>query len=232
MGVRKNPDTGEIIVDPSRRPDNSRGGEPPTSPVGRPARRGADKPADPIDRPASTRSPGRAPDAGPSTLEAPTRPIGQEQRSGAAGTGERRTVLHRPGSRPADGGPGTAGADDAMADPVVGWLVVLAGPGKGQVRKLGPGTNSLGRGEKARVRLDFGDERISRENHAALTYDPRGRKYYLQHGGGVNLTYLGDQPVLTPTLLEAMQDICIGETTLRFVPFCGPDFDWQDLQDP
>ena len=63
-----------------------------------------------------------------------------------------------------------------------------------------------------------------------MTYDPRGRKFYLQHGGGTNLTYIGDEPVLVPTVLEALQDFSIGDTTLRFVPFCGPDFDWQDTE--
>ena len=46
-----------------------------------------------------------------------------------------------------------------MDDPTVGWLVVVDGPGKGQVRRLGYGVNSLGRGGKSRVKLDFGDER-------------------------------------------------------------------------
>ena len=210
MGVKKNPDTGEVIEEPTRRLDDSSAGGPRTSP------------------------PGRAPGENPSALDAPTRVVSEEQTLGRT-EAEEPTRLHRPGARAADAEaakPVAASADDAMEDPVVGWLVVLAGPGKGQVCKLGYGANSLGRGEKSRVRLDFGDERISRENHATLAYDAHGRKYYLQHGGGMNLTYLGDAPVLTPISIDPMQDIRIGETTLRFVPFCGPDFDWQDLQDP
>lgn len=117
---------------------------------------------------------------------------------------------------------------DPMADPVVGWLVVVSGPGKGQVCKLGYGSNSLGRGESSRVRFDFGDDRISRDGHAMITYDTRGRRFYLQHGGGKNLTYLGEDPVLVPTMLEAMQEFSIGNTKLRFVPLCGPEFEWED----
>lgn len=231
MGVKRT-ETGEIIVEPSRRPDNQRAREAPTRPVNRPPRKEPSMPDTPGPGHAVARGSGQTPRTGPATLEAPTHPIDQRQRFGTTETGEERTRLHRPGNRAANVRPATAGADDAMADPVVGWLVVLAGPGKGQVCRLGPGTNSLGRGEKSRVRIDFGDLQISRENHAVLTYDPRNRMFYLQHGGGVNLTYLGNDPVLTPTPLEAMQDICIGETTLRFVPFCGLNFDWQDLQDP
>ena len=170
--------------------------------------------------------PAAPPGGGSTAFEARTVPYTGGQRPGATGAQEERTVLHRPGSRTQTPKPADANVDagEGMADPVVGWLVVVAGPGKGQVCKLGYGTNSLGRGENSRGRLDFGDEQISRENHAALTYDPRGRKFYLQHGGGVNLTYLGDTPVLSPTPLEPMQDISIGDTTLRFVPVLRSGF--------
>ena len=235
MGVRKNPDTGEIIEEPTRRVPDSRAREPETNPRRPPPRGGSDAPT--VEATSAGSRPDRGRGGGSTAFEARTVPYTEGQRVAPAETQEGRTVLHRPGSRTPTAAPVEARVEagheaetsDGMADPVVGWLVVVAGPGKGQVCKLGYGTNSLGRGENARARLDFGDEQISRENHAALTYDPRGRKFYLQHGGGVNLTYLGDSPVLTPTPLEPMQDISIGDTTLRFVPFCGPDFDWQDL---
>ena len=51
----------------------------------------------------------------------------------------------------------------------------------------------------------------------------------MQHGGGVNLTYVNDKPVLEPTRLDPLQHIMLGGTTLRFVALCGSDFDWQDL---
>ena len=121
-------------------------------------------------------------------------------------------------------------ADRAMDDPVVGWLVVVEGPGKGHAMQLGYGSNPLGRGATDRVKLDFGDDQISRNGHAVVTYDPRGRKFYLQHGGGTNLTYLGDQPVLAPAELSALSHISIGNTVLRFVPLCGAEFDWQDTE--
>ena len=88
----------------------------------------------------------------------------------------------------------------------------------------------LGAGATDRVKLDFGDDQISRSGHAVVTYDPRGRRFYVQHGGGTNLTYLGDQPVLTPTELPALSYINIGNTVLRFVPLCGAEFDWQDTE--
>ena len=118
-----------------------------------------------------------------------------------------------------------------MDDPVVGWLVIVEGPGKGRAVQLGYGSNSLGRGATDRVKLDFGDDQISRNGHAVVAYDPRGRKFYVQHGGGTNLTYLGDKPVLTPAELPPQGRIRIGNTVLQFVPFCGTEFDWQDSEE-
>lgn len=116
----------------------------------------------------------------------------------------------------------------ATNDPVVGWLVIVIGPGRGNALTLGYGLNGIGRGPRARVRLDFGDLEISRDQHAVITYDPKGRRFYLQHGGGTNLTYLDQQPVLVPSELKGDETIVLGQTQLRFVPFCGVNFDWQD----
>ena len=244
MGMRRDPSTGELVDDSSRVVSDQRA----------PNRDTAGAPTELVEsaRPRPAASPGRAaggaaptPGAGRSAFEAETVKMGAAQRPGEREPDEQRTRLHRPGIGTADTVPVKPAADapmagttpvrpvagDPMADPVVGWLVVVTGPGKGEVCPLGYGMNTLGRAESSRVRLDFGDGLISREGHATLTYDPRGRKFYLQHGGGTNLIYLGDEPVLVPTILGAMQDFSIGETTVRFVPFCGPDFDWQDVAD-
>ena len=120
---------------------------------------------------------------------------------------------------------------EAMDDPPAGWLVVVKGPGKGNALTLGYGTNSVGRSRDERVCLDFGDERISRKGHAVITYDSRGRKFYVQQGRGTNLVYMKDEVVLAPTLLLPFASLLIGDTTLRFVPLCGDAFDWQDYAD-
>ncbi len=114
--------------------------------------------------------------------------------------------------------------------PVVGWLVVVKGPGRGISRRLGMGQNSVGRGENVRVRINFGDNEISRSNHTAITYDPRGNSFHIQPGTGPNLTYLNDVPVLRPTTLSDRDSIAIGKTTLRFVALCGDRFNWSDRE--
>ncbi len=155
--------------------------------------------------------------------------VKSETREQAHKDDERRTRVYRP-ARPA-ASPSPAGTSSelqvaAMKDPPVGWLVVIGGPGQGNVLTLGNGTNSIGRNRSERLSLNFGDEMISRSGHATITYDPRGKKFYFQHGGGTNLSYVNDQPVLAPQELPANTHIMIGNTTLRFVPLCGEQFDW------
>jgi hypothetical protein len=145
-----------------------------------------------------------------------TQIIGARRRSSAAKS-EDKTSL-----------PDSSDRGEPMEDPVVGWVVIVAGPGQGASLNLGYGMNSIGRAPSERICLDFGDTQISRTNHAAITYDPRGKKYFVAHGGGKNLTYLGDEPVLVPVELKGGEEVMIGDTTLRFVPFCGADFDWRD----
>jgi len=129
-----------------------------------------------------------------------------------------------------------AGAEPAAApaegvSPTVGWLIVMVGPGRGASVTLGYGMNHVGRSASNRVVLDFGDEEISRKTHTTLTYDPRGKKFYLQPGpDATNLTYLGDEPdlkpVLTPTEIFGGESITLGRTKLKFIAFCGPGFSW------
>ena len=169
--------------------------------------------------------------AGPGRFGSATRRMERGEVHG--GDGEEERTRRVGGARRPDKGVRQEDAAEArgMDDPVVGWLVVVEGPGKGRAVQLGYGSNSLGRGATDRVKLDFGDDQISRNGHAVVTYDPRGRKFYVQHGGGTNLTYLADKPVLTPAELPPQGRIGIGNTVLRFVPFCGTEFDWQDSEE-
>jgi hypothetical protein len=114
------------------------------------------------------------------------------------------------------------------SEPVAGWVVVVKGPGRGGFSPVFVGMNSVGRDPSQRVSLSFGDESISREEHAFITYDEETRCFYLQHGGKSNLVRLGSDPVLTPTELKPNDLIRIGKTTLLFIPCCGPDFSWTD----
>ena len=248
MPVYRGPD-GKIVVEKSKKTDDGtvptdriEEPAPPAHPGGRETAGGSNEHTKPGRQPA----PERGGDvAGGGRLDEPTKLLGQtepatdfpvgrrkKKRASTPGPGkeEERTVINvgagpRPGDRREP-----AVEPDGMNDPVVGWLAIVEGPGKGKALQLGNGSNPIGRGRTARVSLDFGDNQISRGGHAVVTYDPRGRKFFVQHGGGKNLTYLGDQPVLVPTELPAHSHIHIGSTVLRFVPLCGDAFDWQDAE--
>ena len=117
--------------------------------------------------------------------------------------------------------------DQTVADPVVGWVVVIDGPGRGNAFSLGYGNNRVGRDESQRVSLDFGDGQISRENHATITFDGKNGRFFIKEGDGRNLTYVGDDPVLVPVQLKGNELLTMGVTKLKFVPFCGEDFSWE-----
>lgn len=121
--------------------------------------------------------------------------------------------------------------DDPMRDPPVGWLVVVGGPGKGHFVTIRYGSNNIGRGEDQRIILNFGDTGISRSNHAIVSYDKKSRRYFVQHGGGQNLTYLHGEPLLTPKELNDGDLIILGNTSLRFTPLCSKSFEWTDLDE-
>jgi hypothetical protein len=119
-------------------------------------------------------------------------------------------------------------APGGVDDPVTGWLVVIEGPGRGACVSIGVGRNSIGRAASDRITLDFGDDTISREAHLVIVYDHRGRKFWVQSGQSQNLSYLDGNPILETTPLSSGADLQLGDTHLRFVAFCGEDFDWSE----
>ena len=119
--------------------------------------------------------------------------------------------------------PGTGGDQPRFP---VGWLVIVAGPGRGHAFTLSPGVSQIGRGEDQTIRLDFGDTAISRSNHAAVAYDPEEGAFYLGHGGKANMVRLNNRPVLSTEPMSHGALIRIGETTLRFAAFCDNEFNW------
>ncbi|SFC58287.1 FHA domain-containing protein [Tropicimonas isoalkanivorans] len=110
----------------------------------------------------------------------------------------------------------------------VGWLAVVKGPGRGASYPLFDGVSTIGRGDDQAVALDHGDTSISRENHAAVAYDCEQQSFFIGHGGKANLVRLNGMPVLSTEPLSTGDEIRIGETTLRFVALCGPDFSWDE----
>lgn len=115
-------------------------------------------------------------------------------------------------------------------DPVVGWLVIVGGPGLGAFRPIFEGNNTVGRGTNNRIPLDFGDDSISSEEQAYVRYDPTDRSFLLvPNMSKTNVITHNESRPAQPVPLNAMDLITMGRTQLVFVPFCGADFDWAEL---
>lgn len=115
-------------------------------------------------------------------------------------------------------------------DPVVGWLVVVGGPGIGNYRPVYEGNNTLGRGSGNRIPIDFGDEAISTEEQAYIRYDSSDRSFlFVPNLAKTNVVSLNDKKPTGAVELAHMDVITMGGTQLVFVPFCGEDFDWAAL---
>jgi hypothetical protein len=148
----------------------------------------------------------------------------------ATGTSEVRT---QPRDAPAPGGsePGvTVGVmrEKIGIDPVVGWLVCVEGPDKGMDYRIRAENNSIGRSEQMRICID-GDDSVSRDNHALISFDPKSNLFTLVPGLAKGLVYLNEQAVFTPQPLHPFSKIQLGKTMLLFVPLCGELFQWTQL---
>lgn len=166
-------------------------------------------------------------DAGANPVQVPAPAEGRTSRRAA------RAKTRLLGFSPAQGDDADPFAADAASSDApsrfpVGWLTVTGGRGRGAGFTLHSGVSNIGRGEDQTVRLDFGDNSISRSGHAIVAYDPEQRKFFLGHGGKANLVRLNDRPVLCTELMQSGDRIRIGETTLMFTALCGGDFDWSD----
>jgi hypothetical protein len=117
-------------------------------------------------------------------------------------------------------------------DPVVGWLVVVGGPGLGAFRPIYEGNNGIGRGKNQRIPIDFGDDSISSEEQAYIRYDSMDRSFlFVPNLSKTNIVAINDKKPTGALKLELMDVITMGRTQLAFVPFCGEEFDWSELSD-
>jgi len=184
----------------------------------------------------STELPSTPPVASTAT-PAPAAPAAPEEASAAAARSparSRRTKTRLIGFEKSDGDVVDLFNDAPKAAPAksvkfpVGWIVVSEGPGRGESFPLLAGMSQIGRGDDQAIQLDFGDNSISRSNHAAIVYDPDSKEFLLGHGGKSNIVRLNDKPLISNESLKTGDIIRIGETVLRFVALCGKSFNWTD----
>ena len=115
-------------------------------------------------------------------------------------------------------------------DPVVGWLVVVGGPGIGSFRPIYEGNNAVGRAPSQRIPIDFGDNTISSEEQAYIRYDSMDRSFlFVPNLAKTNVVAVNNKKPTGAIKLELMDVITMGRTQLAFVPFCSEEFDWSEL---
>ena len=111
--------------------------------------------------------------------------------------------------------------------PVVGWLVAVGGPCRGTDYRIHTGYNYIGR-EAGDICIR-GDNTISAERDANVTYVPQTKEFYIAHELGKNVLLVNGRPVIGgSTQLKNYDRITIGTTQLVFVGLCGEQFDWRE----
>jgi hypothetical protein len=115
---------------------------------------------------------------------------------------------------------------DIGIDPVVGWLICVEGKERGRDYRIHTDNNYIGRSEKMDICLR-GDETISRENQAIITYDAQEKKYYLSPGDGRSIVRVNNKAIFQTMPLDAYDRVMIGKTQLLFLPLCGDKFEWE-----
>lgn len=137
-------------------------------------------------------------------------------------------LFEGPDGAPIPAVPATPGKGYVMFP--AGWLVVKDGPGKGASFALSQGVSQIGRGTDQTISLDYGDMAISRQNHAAIAYDPASHQFHVGHGGKSNLVRLNGHPLLSTETAGDGDEIQIGETTLVLKVLCTPAFNWSTYE--
>ena len=114
---------------------------------------------------------------------------------------------------------------DMGIDPVVGWLVAVTGKEKGRDYRIHTDNNFIGRSERMDICIR-GDETVSRENHAIVSYDSAEKVYYFSPGDGSSIVRVNEKAIFQTIILKAYDRLTIGKTELIFVPLCGSNFEW------
>lgn len=110
-------------------------------------------------------------------------------------------------------------------DPVVGWLVCLAGPDRGRDFRLHAEQNFIGRSPAMDVCV-AGDETVSRDRHALVIFDPKKQVFRAAPGDASGPVYLNGDIVHSPTQMQRDDVLEVGQTKLVLIPFCGEKYNW------
>lgn len=109
--------------------------------------------------------------------------------------------------------------------PVTGWLVCIDGPAKGTDYRIHTDYNFIGRASNMDISI-AGDNRIDRDRHAVVVYDPQERIFFFGPQNAKSVVRVNNRPVIGQVELNPYDVLTIGTTKLMFVPLCGKEFNW------
>lgn len=111
--------------------------------------------------------------------------------------------------------------------PIVGWLVAINGPHKGQSFELYAKKNYIGRGDDSVVCLS-NDKTVSRTSPLCVIFDNRKSEFIAVAGNSDQTAYVNDQLLLQPINLKLRDCIVLGESSLLFIPFITKENDFEN----
>jgi len=112
--------------------------------------------------------------------------------------------------------------------PIVGWLVCTEGPNKGRDYRICARSNSnfISRVPGKNISIVIsGDDSISRDQHAEILYDQDDNTFSLIRKVSPAVK-VNDKKVKVSEDLKAYDEITLGTSKFRFVPYCNGEIKW------
>ena len=108
---------------------------------------------------------------------------------------------------------------------VVGWLVALTGPVRGESYAIRIGRNILGRDRRSDISIN--DDQAS-SHHADLVFRPEERRFILMDHNSTNGTYVNEMEIEPRRDLIARDIVRVGGHKFLFIPLCDEGFYWDE----
>lgn len=108
---------------------------------------------------------------------------------------------------------------------VVGWLVALDGPSRGESFEIRMGRNVIGRDRRSDIVIN--DDQAS-AHHADLVFRPEERRFILMDHNSTNGTYVNEAEIEPRRDLADKDIIRIGSHRFLFAPLCREGVHWDD----
>ncbi len=113
---------------------------------------------------------------------------------------------------------------DRNINPIAGWLVCIEGENRGRSFEIHMGKNFVGRSMKNDIHIN--DDRVSRDNHFSIIYDPVNIEFYVMQGNGI--TYYNDEVLSDAVQLKEGNTITAGVSKYVFIQYCREGRNWDD----